>query len=56
MWMNKSTAFLLLSAAGLLWGQQAAPPAPPPQRPPTVPFTAAEVAAIPLTRRGPAHP
>jgi len=48
MWMNKSAVFLLLTAAGLLWSQQAAPPAPPP-RPPTVPFTAAEVAAIPLT-------
>jgi len=34
-------------AAGLLWSQQAAAPAPP--RPPTVPFTAAELDAIPLT-------
>jgi hypothetical protein len=33
-------------AAGLLWSQQAAAPAPP--RPPTIPFTAAELQAIPL--------
>ena len=44
--MKKSTAFFLL-AAGLLWSQQAPAPAPP--RPPVVPFTAAEVQAIPLT-------
>jgi hypothetical protein len=52
--MKKTTAFSLLGAAaglsvaaGLLWSQQAtAPPAP---RPPTVPFTAAEMEAIPLT-------
>ena len=44
MWMMKTIAFPLLAAAGLLWSQQAtAPP-----RPPVVPFTAAEVAAIPL--------
>jgi hypothetical protein len=43
--MKTSTAFLLLAAASLLWSQQAAPP----PRPPVVPFTAAEVAAIPLT-------
>jgi hypothetical protein len=49
MWMKTSTAFLLLAAASLLWSQQAAPPAAPPPRPPVVPFTAAEVAAIPLT-------
>jgi len=47
MWMKKSTAFSLLAAAGLLWGQQATTPAPP-KRAPTVPFTAAEVQAIPL--------
>jgi hypothetical protein len=34
-------------AAGLLWSQQAA--APPPPRTPVVPFTAAELEAIPLT-------
>jgi len=47
MWMKKSTAFALLAAAGLLWGQQATTPAPP-NRAPTIPFTAAEVQAIPL--------
>jgi hypothetical protein len=49
--MTKARAFLWLGAggltAGLLWGQQAAIPAPP--RPPTGPFTAAELEAIPLT-------
>jgi hypothetical protein len=39
-------AFSLLGAAGLLWSQQAATPAPP--RPSTLPFTAAELEAIPL--------
>ena len=39
-------AALVSVAAGLLWSQQAA--APPPPRPPTVPFTAAELQAIPL--------
>jgi hypothetical protein len=52
--MTKSTALSLLGAAaglsmaaGLLWSQQA--PAPPPARQPNVPFTAAEIEAIPLT-------
>jgi hypothetical protein len=35
------------ATAALLWSQQAAAPTPP--RPPTVPFTAAELEAIPLT-------
>ena len=35
------------ATAALLWSQQAAAPAPP--RPPTMPFTAAELEAIPLT-------
>jgi hypothetical protein len=46
MWMMKTIACTLLAVAGLLWRQQAT--SPPPPRPPVVPFTAAEVEAIPL--------
>ena len=44
--MTKTTAFSLLCVVGSLWSQQAATPVPP--RPPTLPFSAAELNAIPL--------
>ena len=53
--MNRTTMFsplgvaaLLSVSGGLLWSQHALPPTPP-QRPPTLPFSLAELQAIPIT-------